>query len=662
MVKRNGEVTGAGMTPRPQLARKAAKNGAARTLGPVSDLERHLPTEWWRTLFNSLYLETDGDVVENDRNTEQEIDLLVRSAGLEPNDRILDLCCGQGRHVLELARRGFKNVTGIDRSRYLVRLARKRARQRGLGVSFHEGDARKFRASDSSFHCISILGNSFGYFDREEDDIAVLGAVKRALASGGTLVMDLTDGDWMRGHFETRSWEWIDQNHFVCRERGLAGDGERLISREVVVHAERGVIADQFYAERLYSRERIQALLERVGFTNLRFHAFVVPDSTRNQDLGMMAHRMFLTCEAPRKVERLRREVPFPNVTVLLGDPRLPDAVKRGGQFNAEDLDTVARLKSALAEIPGYRFNFVDNHASLLADLRASRPDFVLNLCDEGYNNDAFMELHLPAVLEMLDIPYSGAGPSCLGLCYNKALVRAVAASLDVPVPLETYFSSDDQAATIPSVFPALIKPNYGDSSIGITQEAVVDSWEQAINYLTKLREQMPGRPLLIQEFLTGAEYSVGIIGNPGMAPRALPALEVDYSRLDRDLPQLLAYESKWIPDSPYWSQIQYREAQLDEDTRRKLVDYSNILFERLGCRDYARFDFRADGEGEIKLLEVNPNPGWCWDGKLNMMATIAGLRYSDMLKLILEAAQERVAAQRPSLLAPPERIAVNQR
>jgi D-alanine-D-alanine ligase len=137
----------------------------------------------------------------------------------------------------------------------------------------------------------------------------------------------------------------------------------------------------------------------------------------------------------------------------------------------------------------------------------------------------------------------------------------------------------------------------------------------------------------------------------------------VDYSRLDRDLPQLLAYESKWIPDSPYWSQINYREAQLDEDTRRRLVDYSNILFERLGCRDYARFDFRADAEGEIKLLEVNPNPGWCWDGKLNMMATFAGLRYSDMIKLIIEAAQERVAAQRPSLVAvAPERIAAGQR
>ena len=658
MAKRTGDQAEAAKPPL-----RKAKSPAARTLGPVSDLERHLPNDWWRTLFNSLYLETDGDVVENDRNTEQEIELLVRSAGLEPNDRILDLCCGQGRHALELARRGFKQVTGIDRSRYLIRLARKRARQRNLSLSFHEGDARKFRVPESSFHCVCVLGNSFGYFDREEDDIAVLEAVKRALSSGGTLVMDLTDGDWMRGHFEARSWEWIDRNHLVCRERALAGDGERLISREVVVHAERGVIADQFYAERLYSKERIEQLLESVGFTNLRFRALLATDSPRNQDLGTMAQRMVLACEAPRKVERTTRQVPFPEVTVLLGDPRLPDPVKRNGRFNREDLEAVERLRGALAEIPGYRFRYLDNHASLLADLRAQRPHFVLNLCDVGYDNDAFMELHVPALLEMLDIPYSGAGPAGLGLCYDKALVRAVAASLDVPVPLETYFSSDDQAATAPSVFPALIKPNHGDGSIGITRDAVVETWEQAIDQLGRLREEMPGRPILIQEFLTGAEYSVGIVGNPGLAIRAVPVLEVDYSGLDGDLPRLLSYESKWVPDSPYWEQIAYREAQLDEDTRRKLVDHSTILFERLGCRDYARFDFRADAEGEIKLLEVNPNPGWSWDAKLNMMATSAGLRYSELLRLIIEAAQERVAAARPRLAMPePERRAVGQR
>ncbi|HEX3418003.1 MAG TPA: class I SAM-dependent methyltransferase, partial [Stellaceae bacterium] len=193
----------------------------ARTLGPVSDLERHLPSDWWRTLFNSLYLETDGDIIENDRNTADEVDLLIRSIGLERNDRILDLCCGQGRHSLELASRGFPNVTGLDRSRYLIRLARKRAKQRNLQVSFHEGDARRFRLGDGDFHCVCVLGNSFGYFERPEDDLAVLEAVNRALASGGSLVMDLMDGDWMRHHFEPRSWEWVDQNHFVCRERDL---------------------------------------------------------------------------------------------------------------------------------------------------------------------------------------------------------------------------------------------------------------------------------------------------------------------------------------------------------------------------------------------------------------------------------------------------------
>ena len=623
----------------------------ARTLGPVSDLERHLPSDWWRTLFNSLYLETDGDVIENDRNTRGEVDLLVRTVGLERNDRILDLCCGQGRHSLELAHRGFPHVTGLDRSRYLIRLARKRARQRNLPVSFHEGDARHFRLGEGEFHCVCLLGNSFGYFERPEDDLAVLEAIKRALASGGALVMDLMDGEWMRCHFDPRSWEWIDQNHFVCRERDLAEDGDRLISREVVVHAERGVIADQFYAERLYSKERLETLLSGAGFTNVRFHSLPAPDSQRNQDLGMVAHRLFVTCEAPRRMRRLPRAALFSDVTIVLGDPRLPDPVKRNGRWDEEDIETIERLKAALGELPDYRFRFLDNHASLYAELRANRPHFVLNFCDEGFNNDAFMELHVPALLEMLDIPYSGAGPACLGMCYNKSLVRGIAQAIDVPVPAETYFNSDDLAATIPSVFPALIKPNFGDSSIGITRNAVVHTWEDAIVCLGRLREQMPRCPILIQEFLTGPEYSIGIIGNPGLGYRVLPPLEVDYSRLDPDLPPLLPYESKWIPDSPYWSQIGYLEARLDEETRRKLIDYANILFERLGCRDYARFDFRADTEGEIKLLEVNPNPGWCWDGKLNLMAQMAGLRYSDLLKLIIETAQDRVAAQHPGLV-----------
>ena len=624
---------------------KPASAGAStsRTFGPLADLERHLPSDWWRNLFNAVYLQTDGDVVENAENTRHDVDLFIKSTGAEPADRILDLCCGQGRHVIELAARGYRRVTGIDRSRYLVRLARRRASQAGLSATFREGDARKVRVPESSFDYVCVMGNSFGYFEQEEEDGTVLASVKRALRSRGVLAMDLADGEWLRANFERRSWEWIDQDQLVCRERSLSEDQQRLISREVVVHAERGVIADQFYAERLYARQSIADLLERLGFSEMRFHEGIESVSDRAQDLGMMARRLFVTARAPVKAARAMRAAPPRKATVLLGDPRLPDQVKLEGKFNDEDMKTIAKLKSALDELDGYRFTYLDNHASMMSALRNEPPDLALNFCDEGFSNDAMLELHVPAYLEMLGIPYTGAGPGCLGLCYDKSLTRAIAQSMDIPVPLETFFAPNDQIATIPSVFPALIKPALGDSSVGITRRSIVHSAEEAVACLSELRELFPGRPMLVQEFLSGAEYTVGIVGNPGIGFTALPVLEVDYSKLSPGLPPILNYESKWDPASPYWTDIGYREAEMNEDLRRRLTDHSMMLFERLGCRDYARFDFRADAEGEVKLLEVNPNPGWCWDGKLNLMAGFADLRYARLLEMIVDAALARL-------------------
>ena len=107
----------------PSKARRPRRLATRSCLGPVADLEAHLPEEWWRKLFNALYVKTDGDVVENLENTRREVDFIVSSAAIQPHSHILDLCCGQGRHCLELARRGFKHVMGLDRSRYLVRLA-----------------------------------------------------------------------------------------------------------------------------------------------------------------------------------------------------------------------------------------------------------------------------------------------------------------------------------------------------------------------------------------------------------------------------------------------------------------------------------------------------------------------------------------------------------
>ena len=488
------------------------------------------------------------------------------------------------------------------------------------------------------------MGNSFGYFSNKQDDEKVLTTVGKLLRPSGQLVLDITDGAYMADHFERRSWEWIDEHHFVCRERSLSADRDRLISREVIVHDETGVIADQFYAERLYTRESIAKLLDKCGFRNVRHHGSAEALSDRDQDLGMMARRLLLSADAPQLPARKPRgKLQRLDVTVLLGDPRLPDQIKLGGVFNPEDFDTVRRLKDALAELPNYKFRYLDNHATLDRDLADLRTDLVFNLCDEGFNNDPFKELHVPAMLDALGLPYTGGAPAALAACYDKGLTRAVAMTLDVPVPLETYVRPGDQGATLPSVFPALLKPNTGDSSQGITMDAVVRNEKALLDYLDRLRVEFPKRSVLVQEYLTGAEYSVGMIGNPDQGLRALPILEVDFSRLDPSLPKILGYESKWEPDSPYWTQIRYQEASLSEIAQQQLVEHSARLFERLGCRDYARFDFRADANGEIKLLEVNPNPGWCWDGKLNIMAGFQGMRYTELLAQILQSAVERL-------------------
>ena len=331
-------------------------------------------------------------------------------------------------------------------------------------------------------------------------------------------------------------------------------------------------------------------------------------------------------------------------ITVLLGDPRLPDNSKPDGRFTADDLDQVVRLKAALAGLSRYRFEYLDDHTGLLENLHDDPPAFVLNFCDTGYRNRAALEQHIPALLELLDIPYSGSGPAALGLCYDKGLVRAVAQSIGIPVPREIYLGP---AEALPEIeFPAFIKPNRGDGSLGITVRSLVENRSEAEAYIAELADTLPGEPLIVQEYLDGDEYSVGVIGNPNAGFTFLPVLEVDYSVLDPSLPRLLDFGSKTDPQAPYWTDVRFREARLDETDKQRMRGLCQALFARLGLRDYARFDFRAGADGEIRLMEVNPNPAWCWDGKLAHMASLAGLGHGGLLELIIEAAQARCFTQ----------------
>ena len=625
------------------------KNGKdrIRTLGPVYNLEEHVASDWWGRIFNSLYLKTDSDVVDDQKITHSEIDQVIGILKLSPQDKILDLCCGQGRHSLEFARRGFLNVTGFDRSHYLIQKAKDRSRSEGIGVKFREGDARKLPFASDTFDAVLILGNSFGYFESLQDDLKVLKEMRRVLKPWGRILLDIADGEFLKRNFQTRSWEWLDNDLFVCRERSLSLDGDRLVSREVVTQVEKGVIADQFYAERLYTQESISRLLAEAKFSSVTFPGQVTPNSQRAQDLGMMEKRILTTAVVRKDWTplRARRKRVQKHVAVVLGDPKKPDALKPFQIFDDDDFYTIDQMKAALKENSDYRFTYLHNHDTLVRDLMslAGQVDYVFNLCDEGLNNMPLRELHIPALLESLGLPYTGSGPQCLAFCYDKSLVRGVAREMGIPIPKAFFIKPEDLQFELPFEFPVLVKPNFGDSSFGITMRSYAETPEELINAVQERRGKLGyEKPLLVEEFLTGADLSVGIMGNTPNSYSVLPIVEEDYSDLPPELPRICGYEAKWCPDSPY-RQLRSKPACLPADVEKALVTWCIQISERLGCRDYARFDWRVDKEGTPRLLEVNPNPGWCWDGHLAKMGAHSGMSYPELLRAILQASEDRL-------------------
>jgi D-alanine-D-alanine ligase len=439
----------------------------------------------------------------------------------------------------------------------------------------------------------------------------------------------------------------MDKKHFVCRERSLSLDKQRLISREVITHTEKGVIADQFYAERLYSKENLTRILETAGFSNIAFQGQISPDSKRNQDLGMMEKCLIVTAVekklwTPVKI-KLKKETK--NVAVILGDPNKHDLLKPSTVFDDDDFYTIDQLKAELRELKDFQFIYLNSHDTLIQELTKlkGKIDFAFNLCDEGYNNDAQKELHIPSLLEMLSISYTGSGPQCLAYCYDKSLVRGIAREMGIPVPEAFFVKPEDIAFGLPFNFPVMVKPNFGDSSFGITQRSVANSFEELVNAISEIREKFGyEKPILVEEFLTGKDLSVGIIGNPPESYTVLPLIMTDYSSLPENLPKICGYESKWLPDTPYWN-IKSIPADLPENVEKFIIECCLKLSERLECRDYCRFDWRLDANGSPKLLEVNPNPGWCWDGHLAKMAEIANIPYMEMLKTILQATEQRI-------------------
>jgi D-alanine-D-alanine ligase len=250
--------------------------------------------DWWKTLFDEVYLLTDARSVCDPRITRHEVDMICSLLPVRGSHKILDLCGGHGRHSLELSSRGFNACTLFDYSRTLIEVARKRARRDDLELDFICGDARQMDVSTGTYDHVIIMGNSMGYIQKEGADAGILAEAFRVLRSGGWLLVDVADGQTIRSGCKPYAWHEIGEEIIVCRQREIQGDF--ICAREIVLSKTDGLIRDQTYAMRLYDETTLSALLESAGFSRITVHTDFSPHD-KDGDYGFMNNRLIATSQ-----------------------------------------------------------------------------------------------------------------------------------------------------------------------------------------------------------------------------------------------------------------------------------------------------------------------------------------------------------------------------
>jgi D-alanine-D-alanine ligase len=268
-----------------------------KTFGHVSKLEPYVNKDWWKFLFNMNYLKTDADVVEDESITKKEVDFIInimKKYNINEKSNIVDICCGQGRHLIGLNKMGFKNLIGVDYSSDLLRVARIRSKYNE--IKYIQSDVRNIRNLSSNISdYIQMLGNSWGYFNTIEDNVKVLKEIYRLLKKDGIFLLDVTNGSYVSKSFSKSSWEWIDKYILVCRERELSIDGKKLISREIIIDLKNKNTTDQLYSEFLFSIDEIISILSANHFKVL--DSIIYDIDGEHVDSGMMSSRYVLICQ-----------------------------------------------------------------------------------------------------------------------------------------------------------------------------------------------------------------------------------------------------------------------------------------------------------------------------------------------------------------------------
>jgi D-alanine-D-alanine ligase len=269
----------------------------------------------------------------------------------------------------------------------------------------------------------------------------------------------------------------------------------------------------------------------------------------------------------------------------------------------------------------------------------SAAPDLVLNLC-ESFAGDARGELIVPALLDLLGVPYTGSGPLTLALALHKHKAKEILKGRGIPTPEFALVEQVEELSRLEVPLPAIVKPAREDASIGIDKRSLARDREELSWAVTRVLAEHH-QPALVERFVDGREVNVALLGNP---PQVLPIREIDFTHLDPAHPRIVTYAAKWDESAPEFHSTPSVPCAMGEAELARIGEVARRAFDALELRDYGRVDIRVAADGTPYVIEVNPNCDLSPDAGFARAARSAGMDHEALVWRLVETARRRHA------------------
>lgn len=300
-------------------------------------------------------------------------------------------------------------------------------------------------------------------------------------------------------------------------------------------------------------------------------------------------------------------------------------------EFDSEE--TIDSIKNVL-ESEGHKVYKLGGDNGLIERLKSTPVDIVFNIAEglKGRNREA----HIPAILEFMDIPYTGSDPLTLSLTLDKSMAKRVVASEGIATPKFKKINRLEELNDLDLRYPLFLKLCYEGSSKGIRLDSKIKT-PQALREKASWLLKDYDSPILIEEFINGPEFTVGIIGN--YPPEIIGVMQIEIKGLaPEDAIYSLEVKREWEDKVCY-----HCPPSISQDLLKKIKDVAIRAYKVLECRDVSRVDIRVGEDNIPYFLEINPLPGLSpIYGDLPIMARLMGWKYEDLIKTIFNNALKR--------------------